>query len=317
MNDAESDCVAWGERQLYRVGDTSPVATTLVKRRAWSTVWKLERPSGRFYLKEAAPGFDVEAPLLAALCSWRPASIVELVAVDTTRGWVLTRDAGRMLHDVMFDDPEGGRARLTAMLMAYAGIQADCQQHDAPPFVHMLEDRSPAAMPHSFATVVADDALLRAGGASSGDFAERNRWLRRVDQLCRELAALGLPVTLEHGDLHTSNIMISVDGTPRIADWGDACWATPLHALAMCLDDIAGRHKIAHDDPWFAQLTKTYFDTLRISGTVGDCHRALAVARALAPASGVLQWSRGVDRMPADTRAVMAGRIVKHLRMLG
>lgn len=314
MNTSQSDCLAWGERQLGRAGEAAAVAIVLVKRRAWSTVWKLETPSGRFYLKEAAPGFDVEASLLRALCGWRPAAIVELVTADATRGWVLTRDAGRLLHDVMFDDPENGRAHLHSVLMAYAEIQADCQQADAPPFAHMLEDRSPAAMSCSFAAIVQDDELLRAGGATVDDFAQRDRWLRRVDQLCRELAAFGLPVTLEHGDLHISNIMISGDGAPRIADWGDACWATPLHALVMCLDDVAGRHKIARDDPWFVRLTRDYVATLRHGGTVSDFNRALAVARALAPASGVLQWSRGISHMTADARAIMAGHIVKHLR---
>jgi Phosphotransferase enzyme family len=316
VSDTHSDCVAWGERHLNRVGGAGPVAVTLVKRRAWSTVWRLERPSGLYYLKEAAPGFDVEAPLLMALCSWRPASIVELVAADAARGWVLTRDAGRMLHDVMFDDPENGRVQLRSVLMAYAEMQVDCQRRDAPPFADMLEDRSPAAMASSFAAVVADDVLLRAGGATSDDFAQRDRWVGRADQLCRDLATLGLPMTLEHGDLHTSNIMIAADGTPRIADWGDACWATPLHGLAMCMDDVAGRHRIAPDDPWFTRLTQDYCGTLQLNGSASDTHQALAVVRALVPVSGVLQWSRGIGRMTADARAIMAGRIVKHLRAL-
>jgi Phosphotransferase enzyme family len=268
-------------------------------------------------MKEAAPGFDVEVPLLAALCRWRPAAIVELVATDAPRGWVLTRDAGRMLHDVMFDDPETGRAQLRAILMAYARLQVDCQRRDAPPFAHMLEDRSPAAMARSFAAIVGDDALLRDGGATSDDLAQRGRWLRFVNELCRDLAALDLPLTLEHGDLHTSNIMIAADGGARIADWGDACWATPLHGLVMCLDDVAGRHKIAHDDPWFAQLAEEYFDIWRRGATCGELHRALEIVRALAPVSGVLQWSRGTDHMPADARTIMAGHIVKHLRALG
>jgi hypothetical protein len=314
VSTAGGDCEAWAERHLGRVGQTGHVATTLVKRRAWSTVWKLEGRCGRFYLKEAAPGFDVEAPLLAALCRWRPASIVELVAADTGRGWLLTRDAGQMLHDMMFDDPESGRAHLAAILMAYAHVQVDCQRRDAPPFVRMLEDRSPAAMSRSFATILADDELLRAGGATLDDLTQRSRWVRTVAQLCRDLAALDLPLTLEHGDLHISNIMISDDGTPRIADWGDACWATPLHAFVMCLDDVAGRHKIALDDPWFARLTEDYFDVWRQSGCDADFQQALSIVRALAPVSGALQWSRGIDRMPADARAIMASHIVKHLR---
>jgi hypothetical protein len=313
----ESDCIAWGEQHIGGTGDAGAVVTTLVKRRAWSTVWMLEGPSGRSYLKEAASGFDIEAPLLAALCGWRPASVVELVAADATRGWVLTRDAGRMLHDVMFDEPESGRVHVRSILMAYARLQVDCLRPDAPPLAKMLEDRRPAAMARSFATLIADDELLRAGGATADDLTRRTGWLSRIDKVCRDLAAVDLPLTLEHGDLHISNILISADGTPRIADWGDACWATPLHGLIMCLDDIGGRHKIAHDDPWFAHLTDDYFTTLRRGGIVGDFHRALELVRALAPVSGVLQWSRGIDRMAPDARAIMAAQMLKHLRTLG
>jgi hypothetical protein len=314
VSDVQSDCVDWGKQQLNGIEHAAPLVVTLVKRRAWSTVWKLESTRGSHYLKEAAPGFDIEAPLLAALCRWRPASIVELVASDTTRGWILTRDADRMLHDVMFDDPASGRAQLRTVLHTYANLQVACQQHGAPSFKHILEDRSPAAMSRSFSAIIADNALLSAGGATPDDLAQRSRWLERSNDLCRELAALDLPLTLEHGDLHTSNIMIAGDGTPRIADWGDACWTTPLHGLVMCIYDIAGRHKIAPDDPWLTQLTKDHFKTWQQSGIVRDFPRALDLVRSLAPVSGVLQWSRGISHMPADAHAHMAAHIVKHLR---
>jgi hypothetical protein len=314
VSDAQSDCVAWGKQQLHTIGHTESLAVALVKRRAWSTVWKLEGQGGRYYLKEAAPGFDVEAPLLTTLCAWRPASIVEVIATDPTRGWLLTRDAGRMLHDLMFDTPENGRAHMRSILVAYAQLQVDCQRPDAPPLKHILEDRIPLVMASSFAAIVADDALLRVGGATADDLEQGNRWRQRADQLCHNLATLDLPTTLEHGDLHISNIMIADGGTPRIADWGDACWATPLHGLVMCLDDVAGRHRIAHDDTWFQNMIDDHINVWRRAGSTCDFHRALEIVRALAPVSGVLQWSRGIDRMPANARAYMATHIVKHLR---
>jgi Phosphotransferase enzyme family len=314
VSTTENDCLAWGQQQLQRINVTEYFAATLIKQRAWSTVWKLESPTGRYYLKAAAPGFDVEAPLLATLCRWQPASIVELIAADITRGWMLTRDAGRMLHDTMFDDQLAGRAQLRSILLTYAGLQVACQQHGAPAFKNMLEDRSPLAMSKSFTASVANDAILSTGGATPEELHQRSRWLERADDLCRELASLNLPLTLEHGDLHTSNIMIASNGTPRIADWGDACWTTPLHGLAMCLYDVAGRHKIQHDDPWFEQLIEDHVSAWRNAGSTCDFRRALEIVRALAPVSGVLQWSRGIDRMPADARKLMAAHIVKHLR---
>ena len=316
MNTAYSACIAWAEQQIRKADPATQSVTSLVKRRAWSTVWKLDTPGGRFYLKEAAPGFDVEAPLLMELCRWRPAAVVQLSAVDTAHGWILTHDAGRMLHDQMFDDFACGRAQLRSILLAYAEIQADSLHDDAPLFARMLEDRSPAAIPRSFAGIVENEALLRAGGATADELRQPSRWLQGVERLCTDAEALNLPIAFEHGDLHTSNIMIATDGTTRIADWGDACWAIPLHSLVMCLDDVVGRHKIARDDAWLVQLTADYFDVWRRYGYDLDFGRAMTIVRALVPVSEVLQWSRGIDQMPAEDRAVMARHVVKSLRAL-
>ena len=315
MTDAHGAC-AWARRLLTTLEPEGPVAIELVKQRAWSTVWRLETPNGRYYLKHAAPGFDIEAPLLVALCGWRPAAVVDLVAAEVARGWVLTRDAGRLLHDVMFDDFETGRAQLKATMLAYAELQIEALRSDAPALSTFLENRSPTAIPHTFAQIVEDEPLLIAGGATKDELVRRCDWLRNVERRCTEVASLNLPVTLDHGDLHTSNIMISAQGTPKIADWGDSCWAPMLHALVTCLDDISGRHKIARDDPWLLGVTEDYFDAWRSRGYDGDFARAIDLTRMLSPASAVLQWARGIDTMRGDARAIMAGHIVKHLRAL-
>lgn len=316
MSTAHSACVAWAEQQIRKTEPTTSIVTSLVKRRAWSTVWKLDTTEGRFYLKEAAPGFDVEAPLLTELCRWRPAAVVQVSAVDAARGWILTHDAGRMLHDAMFDDFDSGRTQLRSILLAYTEIQVASLHDDAPPLAAMLEDRSPAAVPHSFAMIIENEALLRAGGATADELGQRSCWIRSVEHMCADAEALHLPAAFEHGDLHTSNIMIAMDGTPRIADWGDACWAIPFHSLVICLDDVVGRHKIARDDPWLARLTADYFKVWRHCGYDIDFGRALAIVRGLGPVCEVLQWSRGIDRMPVEDRAVMAGHVVKSLRAL-
>src|SRR5262245_30200239 len=62
----DAECEAWARQCLDGLGLEVPVRLSLVKRRAWSTVWRIETAGPAYYLKAAAPGFDVEPPLLPA-----------------------------------------------------------------------------------------------------------------------------------------------------------------------------------------------------------------------------------------------------------
>ncbi len=55
--------------------------------------------------------------------------------------------------------------------------------------------------------------------------------------LCAELAATGLPDTLQHDDLHDAQVFVR-DGRVRILDWGDACLTHPFLTLAVTLDGV-------------------------------------------------------------------------------
>jgi aminoglycoside phosphotransferase (APT) family kinase protein len=55
--------------------------------------------------------------------------------------------------------------------------------------------------------------------------------LRSLEQL----AALDLPPTLGHGDLHLGNVAIAGDGHAIVYDWSDACVCHPLFDLAFFL----------------------------------------------------------------------------------
>src|SRR6516164_10984292 len=104
----DTDCKNWARRQLGDARLDTPLQFFLVKSRPWSTVWQVESAGQKYYLKAAAPGFDVEPALLAHLTKWLPELVVELVAIQSRRGWLLTRDAGRPLRDVAAVNAQDG-----------------------------------------------------------------------------------------------------------------------------------------------------------------------------------------------------------------
>jgi len=58
----------WARHQLAHLQSPALIQCALVKRRPWSTVWQIEVAGRRYYLKAAAPGYDVEPKLLERLC---------------------------------------------------------------------------------------------------------------------------------------------------------------------------------------------------------------------------------------------------------
>jgi Ser/Thr protein kinase RdoA (MazF antagonist) len=59
-------------------------------------------------------------------------------------------------------------------------------------------------------------------------------WVREA---CDELAAAGLPETIQHDDLHDAQVFVR-DDRYLLLDWGDACVSHPFFTLAVTLDGV-------------------------------------------------------------------------------
>jgi hypothetical protein len=55
--------------------------------------------------------------------------------------------------------------------------------------------------------------------------------------MCEELAAFGIPETIQHDDLHDAQVFVE-DGAYRVLDWGDAVVSHPFMTLAVTLDGV-------------------------------------------------------------------------------
>jgi Ser/Thr protein kinase RdoA (MazF antagonist) len=73
-------------------------------------------------------------------------------------------------------------------------------------------------------------------------------FLPQLRRECEELAAVGLPLTLQHNDLHQFNVF-EVDGELRFFDFGDALLGDPLAALWVPLGGLAHRLGCPVTDP--------------------------------------------------------------------
>lgn len=266
-----------------------------VRDRSWSTVWRVQSPAGTFYAKQNTPLQSFEARLLTVLGELAPAHVVPVVAADPGRDLLLTPDQGPVLGDALQDVGEehlleavrrmiGTAAQLQRDVAPGAARLADAglvrlAPSDALPYVQQrLDDFTslPAGDPRSFepGRALALEAALPSVGAA-------------VDQV----TALGLPLTLNHNDLHTFNVF-EVDGRLRFFDFGDAVLSEPLGALMVPLGWVARRLEAPADDPRVRGVAEPALEVWSDLAPLTELRAALPAALRLARLARCESWLR-------------------------
>jgi hypothetical protein len=186
--------------------------------------------------KAMSPALAAEIDVLPVLA--RAGGVVEPLAADRGRGYLLLPDGGPTVADV---HPHEAQPLWRRALEGYARLQ-----HSSAPLVPELlgagaTDLRPVAAADAVAEL-AGRADLHQTGTEHGLTAEEVARLREVAVPgARAVAALladaVVPATIQHDDLQPSNAL--VDG--RWIDWGDACVAHPFASLLTALDGASGR----------------------------------------------------------------------------
>ncbi len=217
--------------------------------RWWSTVIRVPTPSEDLYFKAVATGFLFEPPLTARLFELKPDRVTAIVDADVDRGWMLMRDAGRRLREVVVSPADLSHWELA--LPRYAELQLA-------------------------ATPLAGE-LLALGVPDA-----RLSVLPEFERMCQELAAYGIPETIQHDDLHDGQVFLR-NGRYLFFDWGDSCISHPFHSLTVALRANAAKLGL---DPGGRELELLRDAYLEPFGDLRDAadlaYRTGTVARALA-----------------------------------
>jgi hypothetical protein len=221
------------------------VAMEQHKLRGWATVWRVTTAEGDWFAKQNCPGQQFEVPLMAALARLAPDRIVPVTAARD--GFLLTPDQGAVFQETAGEDLEAWvrLARDAALL------QRELVPHRDELTAVGMTELPPALAPDYVAARVDQYAGLPAGDPRrvDADVAARLRaHLPVVRRWAEEVAALGLPVTLNHNDLHENNVF-DVDGRLRFFDFGDSLLTEPLGVLLVPLNILGGKLEAGPDDP--------------------------------------------------------------------
>lgn len=262
--------------------------------RPWATVWRAETDSGVFYAKQDCSTQSYEAALVVALNDLAARHVVPLTAVDPARGLFLTPDLGAPLAETAGEDPDQDLDTWCRVTAAAAQLQLEVARYvgrlvavglttiapgDCVAYVEeqlgafdALPDDDPRAMP------TADRAAVRAA-------------LPRVAEWAEQVAALRLPLTLCHNDLHGHNVF-DVGGELRFFDFADAVVAEPLAALLVPLNILAHQLGAGPDDRRLRRVADAGLEVWSEYATMAEMRAALPAALQLARLMRVEAWIR-------------------------
>ncbi|SBT49414.1 phosphotransferase [Micromonospora auratinigra] len=302
----QDEAYAWVTDALGRHGrrTTGPVRARV---RPWSVVWRVPTDADPYWFKANNPGTRYEAVLLAELSRLVPDAVPDPVAVDVARGWSLLPDGGPTLRDVLGGAPD--RAHWERVLPAYASLQLAVAPEVERLVAAGVPDQRPALMPALLDGLLDDrDALLLGvDGGLRPELHERLLGYRsEFAGICRRLAEIGVPASVQHDDLHDGNVFAG-DAGYRFFDWGDASVAQPFGTLLVTLRSVAAAAGIAPDDPVLHRLRDAYLEAWTDRYDRATLREAAGLAMTVATVGRSLSWRRGLDTSdPARAEYVTA-----------
>jgi hypothetical protein len=311
----------WAGRELAARG-LRETGRRGVRLRPWSVLVRIpvEAPGTPIaptavWLKANPPGSAFEAPLTAALARWVPEYVLEPLAVDADRGWSLLPDGGELFWQVLDRGPTDPHA-WEEPLRQYATMQ-----HALTPYTKDLEQLGvpsarTTALPEVFdrtvefirSAVTENTAPLR-----QPDHARLSALRPRLLNWCEELAELGISDSLDHSDLHESQLFNPEPGRFIFFDWGDAAVSHPFCSFLVPARRITERYGTEA----LPRLRDAYLEPWTGTGRTGkELRRALILAGRLGAVGRAVSWGRHFPGASDETRAAGATESAKWLLKL-
>ena len=135
-----------------------------------------------------------------------------------------------MLRDLIAEERD--LSRWLDVLPQYARVQIDLMGQADELIACGVPDLTLARLPGLFEAML--DALVELPGDQR---LRLEAAAPLVAEMCEELAAHGLPETIQHDDLHDGQVFVRA-GRYSLLDWGDACVSHPFFTMAVTLDGV-------------------------------------------------------------------------------
>ena len=268
-----------------------------VKIRCWSAVWRVETDEGTYFAKQNCPGQLFEAALMQTL-SAISSRVVPVTAVDLDRGFLLTPDQGPVMRESIGDqvEPWCDVVREASLLQREVLDRVDDLERAG-------ARRLGAADAATYVvTRLEQYAALPAGdprGLDEETAARLRAALPDVERWAEQTLATGLPVTINHSDLHSNNVFALAEGM-RFFDFGDAMLTEPLAVLTATMGSLRFHLDCAADDPRLTRVTEAALEVWSDLAPLAELRAALPAALQLGKLARSESWARCLTTLTDD-----------------
>jgi hypothetical protein len=296
--------LVWVDEQLARRGRVVTGTVEQPHVRPWSTALSVPTRDGLVWFKAGGPGNRYEAALLDALARWRTPNILEPIAVDVDRGWLLLPDGGTRLRETLDGGP--GVDAWLRILPEWAELQLELAPRAGELVALGVPDLRPKKLPGRMADLLAD----RTVDIPPDDRRRLEDVLPSVVIWSDELAAVGVAPSLQHDDLHDGNVFVGPHGH-RFFDWGDASVSHPFGTLLVTFRSIASRGLGTADEQVraFARLQDAYLEPWTAWHSRAELAAAAPLAMRLAIIGRALSWHRALAGIPPHDYGEWSGNV--------
>ncbi len=282
----------------------------------WSTVLHVPTDEDTLFFKATAADTIYESALTQLLATWYPDCMPELLAVDTTRGWMLMRDGGEPLRASI--RPTQDIKPWEPVIMRYAELQIGLAEHVSEILALGIPDRRLTVLPALYTQLLTDEESLMIGqekGLTFSDLQQLQVLTPRFDQICTELASFGIPESLNHGDFHDGNVLLR-NGRLTFFDWGDASVTHPFVSLRTFFISIENSLKLEDYafTPEMSALLDRYLEPWQKFASKEALLTAYRLSEPVASMVTALAWHQGISRMEGSLREKYAGIVPELLR---
>ncbi|GAA1626884.1 phosphotransferase [Catellatospora bangladeshensis] len=230
--------------------------------RPWSTTARVPIAGGQAWFKHNHAGSHYEAGLMRLLASIAPHDMLVPLAVDTERGWMLLPDGGPTMREITSDTFD--RGRWEHLLHRYAALQRAAAPHAGAMLAAGVPDFRPHTVAAQYEKLLTDPYVL--ANLDADKMAGLHEWVPRIERMCRRLAADGIAPSVQHDDLHPSNVFADGDGGLRFFDFGDAGVAHPFGSMLVALRVVHRDAKVEKKDPLLYELRDRYLSAWTADG---------------------------------------------------
>ena len=217
--------LSWLETILPPSHDGKPWQASQIRSWSISSVWRVTSAGTRLYFKASPRYFASEVAVTLDVARRFPNVSPSIVAAQPENGWMLMQDLGDVTLGTT-DSADMWRDTMKTIAMVQHGYIGRLREMER----LGIERRTTEAIVETLANWTDDPT-----GVEMRLFGEENEAaLRRLgpdvgrtESIARALRELGVPPTLEHGDLDATNVFIR-NGSPVLMDWSDACISHPF-----------------------------------------------------------------------------------------